>query len=117
MLLVLSEGKLRAGYLIPFFTTNQIPASQEILAILDQERQENLIYAGCKACRNLNLTEGIFSVKGIFTDLGAKILSIQVSPWKRDLVEWMFNVWDIDLILYSSLIACGFKPYIHQNGR
>ena len=108
-----------AGYPIPQFATesNQAQERTEILgSSLDKERQENLIYAACKACHNLTLKDGIFHVRGISTELGAKILEIHVSLWKMELVQWMFNVWDIDLILYSSLIACGFKPYINKNG-
>ncbi len=118
VLLILSEGELRAGYLIPSLTTklNRTQENTEILpSLLHQERQENLIYSAWKACHNLNLKEGIFYVKGISTDLGAKILDIHLSLGKMDLVKWMFNLWDIDLILYSSLIACGFKPYVHKN--
>ena len=114
ILLILSQGELLAGYPIPPFTTES-NKPQERTETLDQERQENLIYAAWKACRNLNLKEGIFSVKGISINLGAKILEINFSPGKMDLVQWMFNAWDIDLILYSSLIACGFTPYINTN--
>ena len=115
LLVILSEGKLMAGYLVPPFATklNQAQERTEILPnFLDQERQENLIYAAWKACRNLNLKEGVFYVKGISTELGAKILGLHVCPWKMDLVQWMFDVWDIDIIMYSSLMACGFKPYV-----
>jgi hypothetical protein len=29
--------------------------------------------------------------------------------------KWVFNVWDINLILYSYLIACGIKPFVNKN--
>jgi hypothetical protein len=108
LVLILSEGESIAGYLTPSFSTRQN---------LHRERQENLLYAARKACHNLGLKEGIFYVEGVSTDLGAKILDIQVCPWKADLIQWLFKVWDINLILYSSLIACGFQPFVNKNSR
>ena len=94
------------------------PEKTEILAsFLDRERQENLIYAAGKACHNLGLKEGIFYVEGVSTELGAKILDIHVCPGNTDLIQWLFKVWDINPILYSSLIACGFKPFVNKNSR
>jgi hypothetical protein len=109
-----------AGYLTPPFSIKQIETQErtEILpSFLDQERQENLIYAAWKACHNLGLKEGIFYVQGVSTELGAKILDIHVYPGNTDLIQWLFKLWDINLILYSSLIACGFKPFINKNSR
>ena len=106
--LILSEGELIAAYLNPPSFTRQN---------LAQERQENLIYAAWKACHNLGLKEGIFYIQGVSTELGAKILDIQVCPWQIDLIQGLFEVWDINLILYSSLIACGFKPFINKNNQ
>jgi hypothetical protein len=63
------------------------------------------------------LKEGIFSVEGVSTELGAKILAIHVYPGNKDLIQWLFKVWDINPILYSCLIACGFKPFVNKNGR
>ncbi|MDJ0577521.1 MAG: hypothetical protein QNJ65_20470 [Xenococcaceae cyanobacterium MO_234.B1] len=120
VVLILSEGELIAGYLTPSFSTRKNLASErtEILpSFLDRERQENLIYASWKACYNLGLKEGIFYIQGVSTELGAKILDIQVCPWKTDLIQWLFKVWDINPVLYSSLIACGFKPFVNKNSR
>jgi hypothetical protein len=120
VILILSQRELIAGYLTPPFSTRQNLAREktEILPnVLDRERQENLIHAAWKACQNLNLKEGIFSVEGVSTDLGAKILAIHVCPWNTDLVQWLFNVWDINPIVYSSLIACGFQPFVNKNSR
>ncbi|MGK7917025.1 MAG: hypothetical protein AB4038_16020 [Prochloraceae cyanobacterium] len=120
LVLILSQGELIAGYLTPPFLTreNLAPERTAILPnFLDQERQENLIYAAWKACQNLGLKEGIFYVEGVDTELGAKILDIRICPWKRDLIQWLFKVWDIHLIVYSSLIACGFQPFVNQNSR
>jgi hypothetical protein len=120
VVLILSEGELMTGYVTPPFSTRQNLAQEktEILpSFLDQERQENLIYAAWKACHNLGLKEGIFSVEGVSTELGAKILAIHVYPGNKDLIQWLFKVWDINPILYSCLIACGFKPFVNKNGR
>ena len=118
VIMILSQGKFLGGYLIPTFDSN-FNQDQEKIEIepsfLDSERQENILYAARKVCHNLNLKEGIFYVRGISTELGAKILDINLLPWKMDLVQWMFQVWDIDLILYSCLIACGFKVYINRS--
>lgn len=119
VVLILSEGELMAGYLTPPFSTRQNLAQEKteiLLSFLDRERQENLIYAAGKACHNLGLKEGIFYVEGVSTELGAKILDIQVCPWNTDAIQWLFKVWDINPILYSSLMACGFKPFVNKNG-
>ena len=120
MVLILSEGELMAGYLVPPFSTrlNLAPEKTEIQpSLLERERQENLIYAAWQACHNLGLKQGIFYLEGVSTELGAKILDIQVCPWNKDLIQWLFNVWDINPILYSFLIACGFKPFVNKNSR
>ena len=120
VVLILSEGELMAGYLTPPFSTrpNLAPERTEILPnFLDRERRENLIYAACQACHNLGLKEGIFYVEGVSTELGAKILDIHVCPWKTDLIQWLFKVWDINPLLYSSLIACGFQAFVNKNSR
>jgi hypothetical protein len=120
VVLILSEGELMAGYLTPPFSTRQNLAQErtEILpSFLDQERQENLIYAAGRACHNLGLKEGIFYVEGASAELGAKILDIHVCLWKTDLIQWLFEVWDINPSLYSCLIACGFKPFVNKNSR
>ena len=113
LLVILSKGELIAAYLTPPFLTSNNWASET--TFLNLERQENLIYAAGKACHNLALKEGIFYIQGVSTELGAKILDIQVCPWQTDLIQWLFEVWDINPILYSSLIACGFKPFINKN--
>jgi hypothetical protein len=120
LVLILSEGEFIAGYLVPPFLNrlNLVSEKREILSnFRDRERQENLIYAAWKACHNLGLKEGIFYVEGVSTDLGVKILDIYVCPWQMDLIQWLFKVWDINLVLYSSLIACGFKPFVNKNSR
>ncbi len=120
VVLILSEGKSLVGYLVPPFLTRPNLASEktEILpSFLDRERQENLIYAAGKACQNLGLKEGVFFLEGISTELGAKIVNIQVCPLNTDLIQWLFKIWDIHPILYSSLIACGFKPFVNQNSQ
>lgn len=63
VVLILSEGEAIAGYLVPSFSTRQnlAPEKTEIQpSLLDRERQENLIYAACQACHNLDLKQGIF---------------------------------------------------------
>ncbi len=120
VVLILSEGEAIAGYLVPPFLTqpNLTPERTEnLLSFCDRERQENLIYAARQVCHQLGLKQGIFYLEGISTELGAKIVDVRVCPWQADLIQWLFRVWDIDLILYSSLIACGFKPFVNQNSQ
>ena len=109
LIVILSAGEVIATYLIPPLSTEQ-----NFTQNIEQERQENLIYAAEKACHNLGLKEGIFYVEGIAQELGVKILGIQVCPANSDLREWLFEVWDFDLMLYSCLIACGFKPFVNK---
>jgi hypothetical protein len=115
VVLILSEGELVAGYPTPpgFTRHPWTPEKPDIL--LDQERQENLIYAAWRVCHTLGLHNGIFYVEGVSTELGAKILAIQVCPWQPDLIQWLFQEWDIHPVLYSALIACGLKPFVNQH--
>ena len=112
VVLILSEEKAIAGYLVPPQEKTEIQPSYR-----DRERQENLIYAARQACHNLGLKQGIFYLEGISTELGAKIVDVRVCPWQADLIDWLFRVWDMNLCLYSSLIACGFTPFINQNSQ
>ena len=116
VVLIMSEGESIAGYLVPTVSTRQNLAPERwdnLPSFGARERQENLIYAARQVCHNLGLKEGIFYVEGVSTELGTKILDIHICPWKADLIQWLFKVWDINLILYSSLIACGFKPFVN----
>lgn len=115
VVLILSEGEFVAGYPTPpgFTRHPWTPARPDIL--LDRERQENLIYAAWRVCHTLGLHNGIFYVEGVSTELGAKILAVQVCPWQPDLIQWLFQEWDIHPVLYSAAIACGLKPFVNQH--
>ncbi len=115
VVLIVSEGELVAGYPTPSGLTRypSTPAKPDIR--LDPERQENLIYAAWRVCHTLGLHNGIFYVEGVSTDLGAKILAVQVCPWTPDLIQWLFQEWDIHPVLYSAAIACGLKPFVNQH--
>lgn len=116
--LIMFDGELVAGYVSDNGPT--MPnLCQEMTAImpsvLDKEKQDNLIRAAWKACRNIGLKNGVFHVEAIYTSLSVKILEINARMGGFDTAKSMFNVWDIDLILYSYLIACGIKPFVNKN--
>lgn len=115
--LIMSNGELIGAYVTDNGAT--LPDScKEMTAImpslLDIERQESLIHAAWKACRSVGLTNGVFNVEAIYTPLGVKIIEINARMGGFYISKWVFNIWDVDLILYSFLIACGIQPFINQ---
>ena len=116
--LVISNGELLAGYVtdkglntpdISRQTTVIMPSS------VDKERQENLVQSAWNACHKINLKDGVFQVEAIHTLLGVKILKINPHISASYVDEWLFNAWDVNLILYKYLIAFGVKPFINKS--
>jgi hypothetical protein len=116
--LVLSDGKLLAGY-VADKGLNTPDISRETTAIIpssvDKELQENLVQSAWNACHKINLKDGVFQVEAIHTLLGVKILKIHPHISVSYVDEWLFNVWDVNLILYKYLIAFGIKPFINKS--
>jgi carnosine synthase len=83
-------------------------------SLLSAEKHDDLIYTAWKACQDVGLTNGVFNVELMHTSLGAKILEINARMGGFYIPTWMFNIWDIDLILYSYIISCGIKPFINK---
>lgn len=116
--LIMFDGELVAGYVSDNGPT--MPSlCREMTAImpsvLDKEKQDNLIRAAWKACRSIGLKDGVFHVEAIYTLLEVKILEINARMGGFDTANCMFNIWDVNLILYSYLIACGIKPFVNKN--
>ncbi len=116
--LIMFDGELVAGYVSdngPTMPSLCREMTAIMPSILDKERQDNLIRAAWKACRSIGLKDGVFHVEAIYTLLGVKLLEINARMGGFDTAKCMFNVWDVDLILYSYLIACGIKPFVNKN--
>jgi carnosine synthase len=116
--LVICDGELLAGY-VTDKKLNTPDISRETTAIipssLDQERQENLVQSAWNACHKINKKDGVFQVEAIHTLLGVKVLKISPHISASYVDEWLFNVWDVNLILYKYLIAFGIKPFINKS--
>lgn len=116
--LIMFDGELVAGYVTdngPTLPTLCKEMTAIMPSLLDKEKQENLIHAAWKACHNVGLKQGVFNVEAIYTPLGVKILEINARMAGFYFPKWVFNVWNINLILYSYLIACGIKPFVNKN--
>lgn len=84
-------------------------------SLLNADKRENLIYTAWKACQDIGLTHGVFNVELMHTSSGPKILEINARMGGFYIPTWMFNIWDVDLILYSYVISCGIKPFINRH--
>jgi carnosine synthase len=116
--LIMFDDELVAGYVTdngPTLPTLCKEMTAIMPSLLDKEKQENLIHAAWKVCHKLGLKQGVFNVEAIYTPLGVKILEINARMAGFYFPKWVFNVWDINLILYSYLIACGIKPFVNKN--
>ncbi|MEQ8464160.1 ATP-grasp domain-containing protein [Coleofasciculus sp. E1-EBD-02] len=116
--LIISDGKLLAGY-VADKGLNTPDISRETTAIMpssvDKELQENLVQSAWNACHKIDLKDGVFQVEAIHTLLGVKILKIHPHISASYVDERLFNVWDVNLILYKYLIAFGIKPFINKS--
>jgi hypothetical protein len=116
--LIISDGELLAGY-VTDKGLNTPDISRETRAIMpssvDKELQENLVQSAWNACHKIDLKDGVFQVEAIHTLLGVKVLKIHPHISASDVDEWLFNVWDVNLILYKYLIAFGIKPFINKS--
>jgi len=116
--LIMFDGELVAGYVTdksPTMPTLCKEMAEIMPSLLDREKQENLIHAAWKACKNIGLKYGVFCVDVIYTPLGVKILEINARMGGFYISKWQFNLRDVNLILYSYLIACRIKPFVNQN--
>jgi carnosine synthase len=112
------DGELVAGYVTdksPTMPTLCKEMAEIMPSLLDREKQENMIHAAWKICHNIGLKDGVFCVDVIYTPLGVKILEINARMGGFYISKWQFNLRDVNLILYSYLIACRIKPFVNQN--
>ena len=118
--IIISDGKLIAG-LVTDNGANSSKICRENTAImpslLSQEKQDNLIQAAWMSCQKIGLNNGVFNVEAIYTILGVKIIEINARMGGFYISRWLFNIWDINLILYSYLIVCGIQPFINKSLR
>lgn len=116
--IIMFDGELVAGYVTdngPTVPTLCNEMTEIMPSLLDGEKQENLIHSAGKACHDIGLKDGVFCVDVIYTPLGVKILEINARMGGFYVSKWQFNLRDINLILYSYLIACRIKPFVNQN--
>jgi carnosine synthase len=116
--LIIFDGELVAGYVTdksPTMPTLCKEMAEIMPSLLDREKQENMIHAAWKACHNIGVKDGVFCIDVIYTPLGVKILEINARMGGFYISKWQFNLRDVNLILYSYLIACRIKPFVNQN--
>jgi carnosine synthase len=117
--IIMFDGELVAGYVTdngPTVPTLCKEMTEIMPSLLDREKQENLIHSAWKACHDIGLKDGVFCVDVIYTPLGVKILEINARMGGFYVSKWQFNIRDVNLILYSYLIACRIKPFVNQSG-
>ncbi|MFP5274726.1 ATP-grasp domain-containing protein [Coleofasciculus sp.] len=116
--IIMFDGELVAGYVTdngPTVPTLCNEMTEIMPSLLDREKQENLIHSAWKACHDIGLKYGVFCVDVIYTSLGVKILEINARMGGFYVSKWQFNIRDVNLILYSYLIACRIKPFVNQS--
>ena len=116
--LIMYNGELIASYVTdngPTMPNLCCEMTAIMPSLLDKEKQENLIHAAWKVCKSVGLKDGVFNVEAIYTPMGVKILEINARMAGFYVAKWLFNVWDVNMILYSYLIACGIKPFVNKN--
>jgi biotin carboxylase len=116
--LIMSNGELLAGYVTdkePTMPNYGREMTATMPSLLDKEKQENLIRAAWKTCHDIGLNNGVFKVTAIYTALGVKIIQIKRQTAGSYTDKWLFDVWDVNLVLYTYLIACGIKPFVNKN--
>ncbi|KAM4846201.1 LOW QUALITY PROTEIN: carnosine synthase 1 [Thomomys bottae] len=111
--LVVFGGQLLAAFVSDNGPT-RLPGFTETAACmptrLAPEQEAQMVQAAFRCCLGCGLLNGVFNVELKLTGSGPKLIEINPRMGGFYLRNWILELYGVDLLLASAMVACGLRP-------
>ncbi|KAM7329686.1 hypothetical protein ACRRTK_011299 [Alexandromys fortis] len=118
--LVVFGGRLLAAFVSDNGPT-RLPGFTETAACmptgLAPEQEAQLVQAAFRCCLGCGLLDGVFNVELKMTGAGPKLIEINPRMGGFYLRDWILEIYGVDLLLASAMVACGLQPALPAHPR
>lgn len=118
--LVVFGGRLLAAFVSDNGPT-RLPGFTETAACmptgLAPEQEAQLVQAAFRCCLSCGLLDGVFNVELKMTGAGPKLIEINPRMGGFYLRDWILEIYGVDLLLASAMVACGLQPALPAHPR
>nr|XP_034981652.1 carnosine synthase 1 [Zootoca vivipara]XP_034981663.1 carnosine synthase 1 [Zootoca vivipara] len=118
--LVMYEGRMLGAFVSDNGPT-RVPNFTETAACmptcLPPDREAQLIRAAYQCCLGCGLTDGVFNVELKLTASGPKLIEINPRMGGFYLRDWIQEIYGVDIMLASVMVACGVVPLLPARSR
>ncbi|XP_059119390.1 carnosine synthase 1 isoform X2 [Peromyscus eremicus] len=118
--LVVFGGRLLAAFVSDNGPT-RLPGFTETAACmptgLAPEQEAQMVQAAFRCCLGCGLLDGVFNVELKMTGAGPKLIEINPRMGGFYLRDWILELYGVDLLLASTMVACGLQPALPAHPR
>lgn len=118
--LVVFGGRLLAAFVSDNGLT-RLPGFTETAACmptgLAPEQEAQMVQAAFRCCLGCGLLDGVFNVELKMTGTGPKLIEINPRMGGFYLRDWILELYGVDLLLASTMVACGLQPALPAHPR
>lgn len=118
--LVVFGGRLLAAFVSDNGPT-RLPGFTETAACmptgLAPEQEAQMVQAAFRCCLGCGLLDGVFNVELKMTGAGPKLIEINPRMGGFYLRDWIQELYGVDLLLASTMVACGLQPAVPAHPR
>nr|XP_020022708.1 carnosine synthase 1 isoform X3 [Castor canadensis] len=118
--LVLFGGRLLAAFVSDNGPT-KLPGFTETAAcmptVLAPEQEAQMVQAAFRCCLGCGLLDGVFNVELKLTGAGPRLIEINPRMGGFYLRNWILELYGVDILLASAMVACGLRPALPTHPR
>lgn len=118
--LVVFGGRLLAAFVSDNGPT-RLPGFTETAACmptgLAPEQEAQVVQAAFRCCLGCGLLDGVFNVELKMTGAGPRLIEINPRMGGFYLRDWILELYGVDLLLASTMVACGLQPALPAHPR
>ncbi|XP_012876482.1 PREDICTED: carnosine synthase 1 [Dipodomys ordii] len=118
--LVVFGGQLLAAFVSDNGPT-RLPGFTETAACmptrLAPEQEAQMVQAAFRCCLGCGLLNGVFNVELKLTGCGPKLIEINPRMGGFYLRNWILELYGVDILLASAMVACGLRPALPPHPR
>ncbi|GAB1301993.1 Carnosine synthase 1 [Apodemus speciosus] len=118
--LVVFGGRLLAAFVSDNGPT-RLPGFTETAACmptgLAPEQEAQMVQAAFRCCLGCGLLDGVFNVELKMTGAGPRLIEINPRMGGFYLRDWILELYGVDLLLASTMVACGLQPALPAHPR
>ncbi|XP_048217401.1 carnosine synthase 1 [Perognathus longimembris pacificus] len=118
--LVVFGGQLLAAFVSDNGPT-RLPGFTETAACmptrLAPEQEAQMVQAAFRCCLGCGLLSGVFNVELKLTGAGPKLIEINPRMGGFYLRNWILELYGVDILLASAMVACGLRPALPPRPR